>query len=226
MRLSRRDQGAAPRRRPGFRASARNRHATEAAARAVAGSPGWGRSTCVKVIVPKRSSRVRQASSAAGTAAASIPRRGNAAGPIEMLERRQPRRSPLPRDHRDPLPLGIVNQDRHFAAETERARVGDAQRQDRGRGRIRGVTPLLQDLEPRGHGVAATRGNRPLVPSACQSVPGDGRRCHGLAGPVLSPKLDRSSLKPTVPRQDHHAADRHHRTSCQEKSEKRQTCGD
>ena len=59
--------------------------------------------TWVKVIVPKRSSRVRQASSAAGTAAAAIPLAGMPPGPLKCSSGRQPGRSPLAGDHRDSL---------------------------------------------------------------------------------------------------------------------------
>ena len=100
--------------------SVRAKSACQAAGLAGRRNSAWvGAITWVKVIVPKRSSRVRQASSAAGTAAASMPRAGMPSGPLEMIKRRQPGCSPLPRDHRDSLPLSVEHQDWHFTTETE-----------------------------------------------------------------------------------------------------------
>ena len=128
-----------------------------------------GAITWAKVIVPKRSSRVRQASSAAGTAAGSIPLAGFRRA-LEMIEGRQPGGSALAGDHRDALVLGVVDQDRHFAAETERPRVGDAQGQDRRGAGVRRVSARLEDLEPRGHGARPPAATAPCLPTAFQSV--------------------------------------------------------
>ena len=79
-RLSRRSLPA-PRRRREFRSSARGRRARPRDATVGASNCRVGATTSANVMVPNRSSRVRQASSAAGTAAASIPLAGIPPGP-------------------------------------------------------------------------------------------------------------------------------------------------
>ena len=62
---------------------------------------------------------------------------GDAASAFEMVESRQSRGSALAVDHGHDLVLGVVDEDRNFAAEAKRSRVGDAQGEDRRRGRRR-----------------------------------------------------------------------------------------
>ena len=94
--------------------------------------------------------------------------------PLKCSTRRQPGRGPLAGDHRDPLGPGVVDQDRHLAAEAERPRVGDAQGQDRGGGRVGRVAASLQDFQPGRDRVAAPRGHGPLrsrrPASPCESA--------------------------------------------------------
>ena len=44
---------------------------------------------------------------------------GDASGPLEMFQRRQPRRGSLPGNYGDALGLGVINQDWYLAPKTE-----------------------------------------------------------------------------------------------------------
>ena len=139
-----------------------------------------GATTWVKVIVPNRSRAVRQASSAAGTAAASIPWRGS---------------RPRPRNARG-SPAGggpLARDDRHAAASWRRrpgsaprrrsrtSGVGDAQGEDRGDGRVgRRCPPALRISSPACARPRARRPpRRPRGPTPASPVRGLRRRLDG-----------------------------------------------
>src|SRR5262249_15153220 len=67
----------------------------------------------------------------------------------EVLARREPRRGAQAAQHLDDVTLGVVDEDRHFAAKAERAAVSHAQRQDGCRGRVGRVATALEQGESR-----------------------------------------------------------------------------
>ena len=128
-----------------------------------------GATTWAKVMVPKRSSRVRQASSSGGDGRGLDPLQGNPAASDEILPRRQPRRGALAGDDRDSLGLRVIDHDRDLAAEAEQARVGHAQCQDRRRGTVRGIPAGLRMSMPASTASRPPADTAPFIPVAFQS---------------------------------------------------------
>ena len=137
------------------------------------------------------------------------PPGGNAAAALEMLEGRQPGRGPLAGDHRDRPGPGVVDQDRHLAAETERPRIRHAQGQDRG-----GAPRPPRCRRSSGSPSPAATASRPpadtapCVPAACQSVTWRGdrrpaRRPTASWACAVDPRPESTRAQD----QNHHAAD-------------------
>ncbi len=107
----------------------------------------------------------------------------------ELLAGRQPGRGPLADDYRDTLGPGVVDQDRHLAAEAERPRIGHTQGQERRRGRIGRVPAAFENLDARGHRVTTSRRHRtagPLIlPVVVSRGRGGSRRCPTATGSTL-----------------------------------------
>jgi hypothetical protein len=79
----------------------------------------------------------------------------------EARNRRGGRRSPLPADYENLVPLGAVEDDRHLAARPVQVGLDDLERQPRGDRGVEGVAAQLEDRHARGRGEPVGRRDHP-----------------------------------------------------------------